>query len=99
MMQQFQAVTRNIEKRSEVRQLRSEGRIPCVLLQQQASVNLHMDAKAFALWVRDAAHNQLELSIDGANPITAQVQEIQRHPVTNDILHVDLLACQSTALA
>lgn len=95
MMQRFQAVTRNMEKRSELRQLRSEGRIPCVLLQQQTSVNLHMDAKALTLWVRDSARNQFELSIDGANPIMAKVQEIQRHPITNDILHVDLLACQS----
>ncbi|MCY9528273.1 50S ribosomal protein L25 [Paenibacillus alvei] len=91
MMQHFQAVTRNSEDRGALRQLRKDGRLPCVLLHKGTSVNLHLDEKKFSMWVRDTKSSQLELSFDGADPITATVKEIQRHPVTNDIVHADLL--------
>ncbi|MBN3526607.1 50S ribosomal protein L25 [Paenibacillus apiarius] len=88
----FAAATRTNEKRSALRELRSEGRTPCVILDKGTSTMIHIDTKEFTKWVRDGLSKKLELSIDGADSVSVEVKAIQRHPVTNEIIHVDLLA-------
>lgn len=93
----FKAVTRTNEKRSALRELRNEGRIPCVILDKGSSTMIHIDSKEFTKWVRDGLSNKLGLSIDGAGSVSVEVKAIQRHPVTNEILHVDLLPADGVA--
>jgi large subunit ribosomal protein L25 len=80
--------------RNAVKQVRSRGAVPAVIYgAHETPANLEVDRKAIENVLAHAAneHVLVELDIDGANKLSL-IQEIQRHPVRGEILHVDFHA-------
>jgi large subunit ribosomal protein L25 len=80
--------------RNAVKQVRSRGAVPAVIYgAHETPANLEVDRKAIETVLAHAAneHVLVELDIDGANKLSL-IQEIQRHPVRGEILHVDFHA-------
>jgi large subunit ribosomal protein L25 len=85
------AFPRSVAKRSGVKKLRSSGRIPAVIYGQTEPKKLEIGVKDLENVVH-AAHSEillLDLSVGGAKSL-ALVKEIQHHPLTGKVLHVDL---------
>lgn len=89
------AVARETFKKSGCKHLRKEGNIPGVVYRSgKVGTNIHVDAKA----LRQALHTEagenaiITLNIsdgDKASKKTVIVQEIQRHPLNEQYVHVD----------
>lgn len=76
----------------KVKQLRNQGLIPANIYGKKTdSVSVQVDAKSFAKSFQEVGETSLvELVLSGEkNPRAVLVTNAQRHPVTNDILHVD----------
>lgn len=77
------------------RALRREGKLPAVVYGRAIStVSLQLDADVAARVVAGAGYNRLiTLDVDGSDrPYTVLVRDIQRDPVTHNLLHVDFYA-------
>lgn len=90
----LKAYPRSQVQRAEVKKLRASGRVPATIYGRQAAPqNLEVISKEFAdLLNRAASENVLvDLSVenDARSKRLALVQEIQHHPLTGKVLHVD----------
>ena len=85
----------NVKERGNVgktntRALRNQGNVPCVLYGGEKQVTFYAHENDFRKLVYTSDTFVIELNIDGA--ITrAIMQDIQFHPVTDKILHIDFL--------
>ncbi|MBC8216766.1 MAG: 50S ribosomal protein L25 [Candidatus Marinimicrobia bacterium] len=70
--------------------LRREKKVPAVFYyKEQENINLFIDKKT--LWrTLHTAHHIFEVEIGGQTQY-AMVKDVQYHPVTDDIIHIDLL--------
>ena len=88
------AYPRALAKRGGAKKIRDAGRVPAVIYGRQTKPqNLEIGAKDMEnLILRSVSENILvDLSIDGAaGKRLALVQEIQHHPLSGHLLHVDL---------
>jgi large subunit ribosomal protein L25 len=76
--------------KSNTRALRNQGNVPCVLYGGEKQVTFYAHENDFRKLVYTSDTFVVELNIDGA--ITrAIMQDIQFHPVTEKILHIDFL--------
>ncbi|WCL82182.1 50S ribosomal protein L25 [Saprospira sp. CCB-QB6] len=88
---EFEGQLRSNLGKSSSRELRKEGRIPCVVYGN--GENLHFTTTA--LEIRDLIYtNELrKASIKlGEKTVEAIIKEVQFHPVTDKILHIDFQA-------
>jgi len=88
------AVPRSLARRAGAKQLRSNGRIPAVIYGRQAQPqNLEISSKELGDLIHHSVSENLlvDLSVkDDSRPKRlALVQEIQHHPLTGRVLHVD----------
>ena len=76
--------------KKESKKLRNEGNVPCVVY--GGKENIHFTAKAmdFKKIIYTPEVFVLKLDIEGEK-VDAMVQDLQFHPVTEAILHVDLI--------
>jgi len=76
------------------RRLRRQGKIPAVLYGFGVdSTNLQLDAKEFETVYRDAGRTALvDVSVDEGRPVRVFVQDVQRHPISLALYHVDFHA-------
>lgn len=78
------------------RQLRAAGRVPAVLYGHnvESAIAVSLDPKALdrALANPKQANALFQVSIDGDASHTVMAREIQRHPVSRAILHLDFVA-------
>ncbi len=76
------------------RRLRREGKIPAVLYGFGVdSTNLQLDAKEFETIFREAGRTALvDVSVDEGRPVRVFVQDVQRHPISLALYHVDFHA-------
>src|SRR5574341_246829 len=74
----------------KVKQLRNQGYVPAVVYGPNfENFNLVVDAKALRQILLHAGGTQLiELNI-GGDPVQTLARDVQRNPITGDILHVD----------
>lgn len=86
------AVKREINGK-KVSQLRSQGQVPAVLYGFGAeNTQITVDQKIFRKIYRDAGSNGLvKLQLDGKT-VPVLIQDVQVHPVTEAVLHVDFYA-------
>ena len=94
-MKQFKlaALPREVTGRSSSRRLRSAGRIPAILYgKHTAPVNLAVNEPEFVRLLKTLAGSAaiIELARDSAAPALSVLKEIQRDPITDRYLHVDL---------
>jgi large subunit ribosomal protein L25 len=85
----------NVKERQNVgktntRALRNQGNVPCVLYGGEKQVNFYAHENDFRKLVYTPDTFVVELSIDGT-VTRAIMQDIQFHPVTDKILHIDFL--------
>lgn len=95
------AFPRKVARRSGVKQLRTQGRVPAVIYGRQIQPqNLEIKSKEIEDLLHQAASENLlvDLSVseDARPKRLALVQEIQHHPLSGKILHVDLHEVQET---
>ena len=85
----------NVKERQNVgktntRALRNQGNVPCVLYGGEKQVTFYAHENDFRKLVYTPDTFVVELSIDGT-VTRAIMQDIQFHPVTDKILHIDFL--------
>ena len=85
----------NVKERKNVgktntRALRNQGNVPCVLYGGEKQVTFYAHENDFRKLVYTPDTFVVELSIDGT-VTKAIMQDIQFHPVTDKILHIDFL--------
>ena len=85
---------RTLAKRSRVKKLRASGRVPAVIYGRQTQAqNLEVGVKE----IEDLIHQSVSETIlvdlavegEGASRRLALVQEVQHHPLSGKVLHVD----------
>jgi large subunit ribosomal protein L25 len=76
--------------KKESKKLRSEGKVPCVLYGNEAPIHFVADAGDFRPLIYTPNVYLLDLDIDGET-YNAILQDVQFHPVDEQILHVDFL--------
>lgn len=87
---------RDANGKGPARRLRAAGRVPAVIYGHGVAepVSVSLDPKALdAALANPKADNALfQINVDGGASHTVLVRELQRHPVSRVILHVDLVA-------
>ena len=84
------AKSRNKVGKSNTRQLRNQGNVPCVLYGGEKQVCFYAHENEFRKLVYTPDVFIVELNINGEVK-RAIMQDIQFHPVTDKILHIDFL--------
>ena len=79
----------NLGKKA-VKALRASGIVPCVLYGGKENVNFQVTAADVRKLIYTPDIHLVELSIDG-KPYKAIVKELQFHPVSENLLHIDFL--------
>ncbi len=72
------------------KQLRAANQVPCVMYGGQENIHFYAHANDFRKMIYTDQVYVIELDIDG-NTAKAVLKEIQFHPVTDDILHIDFV--------
>jgi large subunit ribosomal protein L25 len=76
--------------KKDAKKLRNEGKVPCVLYGGSEQVKFWIDNDAFKNLIFTPEVYLIDLSIDGKK-FQASLQDVQYHPLTDNILHVDFL--------
>lgn len=78
--------------------LRKAGQVPGVVFGHgRESSPVSLDAREFEhLWRKAGSNTLVNLAIDGKKPVPVVIHSIQRHPVQQSLLHVDLFAVRMT---
>jgi large subunit ribosomal protein L25 len=76
--------------KKDAAQLRRDGNVPCVLYGGENQTHFQVNEIAMAKLVNTPDVFQFELEIDGTT-VKAIVQDIQFHPLTDRVVHVDFL--------
>jgi large subunit ribosomal protein L25 len=77
----------NVGKKDAKRN-RREGRIPCVVYGGKEQIHFSVDDKAFGPLIFTPHTYSVNLDIDGRK-LSAIIQEVQYHKVSDSVLHVD----------
>ncbi len=88
----FDAQTREPGKKSDLTELRASGFIPAVMYADgNAAVNISLNEHEFGLLLKRHSGESLmiQLSVDGAAAKNVLIKDIQHHPLTSRMLHVD----------
>jgi large subunit ribosomal protein L25 len=88
----FPAETRTAEKKSNVTNLRTSGMIPAIVYSKgEPGTALQLNEHDFVMMLKEHSgeNMMLDLQIDGGDARHVLVKEIQHHPLSNKILHVD----------
>ena len=83
-----------------MKKMRAGGKIPAVLYGNNENINLFIDSKSFREMLKKSGRNVLiNMKIEKAEKPadrTVILKEIQRNPVTRDIIHVDFYQLDRT---
>jgi large subunit ribosomal protein L25 len=69
--------------------LRNAGKVPCVVYGGEKPLHFSADELAFKKLVYTAKAHTVKVDLDKGDKLKAVMQDIQFHPVTDKILHVD----------
>jgi large subunit ribosomal protein L25 len=69
--------------------LRNAGKVPCVVYGGDKPIHFSADTLAFKDLVYTPDVHTVVIKLDNGDKINAVLQDIQFHPVTDNILHVD----------
>ena len=90
----MKSITINGSKReslgkSSTKALRNAGKVPCVVYGGEKPVHFSADEISFSKLVYTPNAHTVIISFDGKEDINAIIQDIQFHPVSEKILHID----------
>ena len=80
----------NVGKK-DAKRLRREGKVPCVVYGGSEQSFFHLDEVAVRKVVYTPAVFQYEIELEGKKPVNAIIQDLQFHPVTDRVTHIDFL--------
>ncbi|OYQ34740.1 50S ribosomal protein L25/general stress protein Ctc [Flavobacterium cyanobacteriorum] len=75
--------------KAATRAARNAGRVPCVLYGGDQPVHFTAEEKAFKNLVYTPNVHTVVIDLEGGKQFNAVLQDIQFHPVTDNILHID----------
>lgn len=75
--------------KASTKALRNAGKVPCVVYGGDKPLHFSAEEKAFKDLVYTPNAHTVVISIEGGDTYNAILQDIQFHPVSDDILHVD----------
>lgn len=75
--------------KSSTKALRNAGKVPCVVYGGEKPVHFSADEISFSKLVYTPNAHTVNISIEGEEEINAVIQDIQFHPVSEKILHID----------
>ena len=75
--------------KSSTKALRNAGKVPCVVYGGEKPVHFSADEISFSKLVYTPNAHTVIISLDGKEEINTVIQDIQFHPVTEKILHID----------
>lgn len=87
------AITGKIREKlgtKESKNLRREGQVPCVVYGGESPIHFSAPAMAFRDVIYTSEARAAHIDLDGKK-IEAVMQDIQLHPVSDDILHIDFI--------
>lgn len=87
---EIQGTKRTDITKQEVKQLRNNEMVPCVLYGGEEQVHFSAPLSAFKGLIYTPDVHMVKLSVDGKEYLCA-VQDVQYHPVTDIIIHADFL--------
>ncbi|WP_372806563.1 50S ribosomal protein L25 [Pontiella sp.] len=88
------AKKRVLDGSSNSRRLRRTGALPGVIYgDEKAPVSIEVEAHAFELILNHHASESMiiDVALEGEGDISVLVKDVQHHPVTSDLLHVDMM--------
>ena len=90
----MKSITINGSKRESVgkkasKYLRNAGKVPCVIYGGDEPVHFSADEISFSKLVYTSDAHTVVVAFEDGNKIDAVLQDIQFHPVTDKILHID----------
>lgn len=88
------AKKRTLEGSRNARRLRSAGSLPVVIYgAKKEPVSVEVNTHDFEQILHHAASESviIEIDLEGEGNVSVLVKDVQHHPVTSDLLHVDLL--------
>jgi large subunit ribosomal protein L25 len=87
----IQAESRERIGKGGARTARREGRLPGVLYGQGLNIHLTVDRREFGRAIQAAAGENIifDLTMPGEAPLKSIARDVQRHPVSRDLVHVD----------
>ncbi len=90
----MKSITINGSKREHVgkkasKALRNAGKVPCVIYGGESPIHFSAPEIAFSKLVYTADAHTVVISIENGDKIDAVLQNIQFHPVSDKILHID----------
>jgi large subunit ribosomal protein L25 len=96
MTTHIQAETRVKLKPSRLRDLRQSGRLPGVVFGRNTENEMiHIPAVHFQKWLNQGAPGFIELQFEEKPSLTVLLEDLQRDPVTRDLIHVDFQQVQN----
>ena len=69
--------------------LRNAGKVPCVVYGGDSTIHFSADELSFKNLIYTPDVFRVELDLEGGDKIDCALQDIQFHPVTDQILHID----------
>jgi large subunit ribosomal protein L25 len=88
------AKKRDLEGSSNARRMRHSGLLPAVIYgSEKEAVSIQVDTHVFEQILHHHASESLliEIELEGEGDMSVLVKDVQHHPVSGDLLHVDLL--------
>lgn len=73
---------------------RREGLVPCVLYSSSENVHFVIEPRSIRDLIYSPSFRTADLDLDGKH-FSAIVKDVQYHPLTEDILHIDFLALEA----
>lgn len=87
----LKGIERESVGKSATNALRNAGRVPCVIYGGENPIHFSVEAKDLNPLVYTADALIVDLELSSGKKIKAALQDLQFHPVTENILHVDLI--------
>ncbi|WFR63757.1 50S ribosomal protein L25 [Paenibacillus amylolyticus] len=95
----FQAENRIPLNSSRLRDLRKSGRLPGVVFGRKTDNQMiHIPTIEFQKWLKQGASGFIELQFEDKDALTVLLEDLQRDPVTRDLLHVDFQQVQTNEI-
>ena len=96
MTTQLLAETRIKLNTSKLRNLRQSGRLPGIVFGKNTENEMiHIPTIPFQKWLKQGTSGFIELQFEGKPSLTVLLEDLQRDPVTHDLIHVDFQQVQS----
>lgn len=95
----MQAEKRTHLNTSGLRNLRKSGRLPGIVFGRNVENKMvHISTIEFHKWLKQGASGFIDIQLDGKDSVTVLLEDLQRDPVTRDLIHVDFQQVQNNEI-